>query len=122
MKFYHPVPNNIPDIDADQLLMDAAYGKIRSNNLNEWRSLKSLRSLKREQQIGLLFVIVLHGAGLYALWSYRILPTPVDAFVMVSSLIDPPPQPPKPEISFHVKEDSVPYRVKRLALSLRSGH
>jgi hypothetical protein len=28
-------------------------------------------------------------------------------------LLEPPPAPPKPEIGFHVKEDSVPYRVKR---------
>jgi hypothetical protein len=28
-------------------------------------------------------------------------------------LLAPPPKPPKPEIGFHVKEDSVPYRVKR---------
>jgi hypothetical protein len=25
----------------------------------------------------------------------------------------PPPEPPKPEIGFHVKEDAVPYRVGR---------
>ncbi len=28
-------------------------------------------------------------------------------------LLEPPPQPPKPEIGFHIKEDSIPYRVKR---------
>ena len=28
-------------------------------------------------------------------------------------LIEPPPAPPKPEIGFHVKEDSIPYRVRR---------
>ena len=28
-------------------------------------------------------------------------------------LLEPPPQPPKPEIGFHVKEDAVPYRIKR---------
>jgi len=28
-------------------------------------------------------------------------------------LLEPPPAPPKPEIGFHIKEDSVPYRVKR---------
>jgi hypothetical protein len=27
-------------------------------------------------------------------------------------LLEPPPQPPKPEIGFHVKEDAVPYRVR----------
>jgi hypothetical protein len=29
----------------------------------------------------------------------------------------PPPEPPKPEIGFHVKEDAVPYRTKRKAIS-----
>ena len=28
-------------------------------------------------------------------------------------LLDPPPQPPKPEIGFHVKEDPVPYRTSK---------
>jgi hypothetical protein len=28
-------------------------------------------------------------------------------------LLDPPPPPPKPEIGFHVKEDSAPYKIKR---------
>jgi hypothetical protein len=28
-------------------------------------------------------------------------------------LLEPSPQPPKPEIGFHVKEDAVPYRVRK---------
>jgi hypothetical protein len=34
-------------------------------------------------------------------------------FEAIRQLMVPPPAPPKPEIGFHVKEDSVPYRVKR---------
>ena len=34
-------------------------------------------------------------------------------FDAIRQLMAPPPAPPKPEIGFHVKEDSVPYRVKR---------
>ena len=34
-------------------------------------------------------------------------------------LLEPPPAPPKPEIGFHVKEDAIPYRIKRTAA--RSG-
>lgn len=34
-------------------------------------------------------------------------------FEAIRQLMAPPPAPPKPEIGFHVKEDSVPYRVKR---------
>ena len=30
-------------------------------------------------------------------------------------LLEPPPAPPRPEIGFHVKEDAVPYRIKRKA-------
>ena len=33
-------------------------------------------------------------------------------FEAIRQLMAPPPAPPKPEIGFHVKEDSVPYRVK----------
>ena len=34
-------------------------------------------------------------------------------FDAIRQLMAPPPPPPKPEIGFHVKEDAVPYRVKR---------
>ena len=34
-------------------------------------------------------------------------------FDAIRQLMAPPPAPPKPEIGFHVKEDAVPYRVKR---------
>jgi len=34
-------------------------------------------------------------------------------FEAIRQLMAPPPSPPKPEIGFHVKEDAVPYRVKR---------
>jgi hypothetical protein len=35
-------------------------------------------------------------------------------FDAIRQLMTPPPPPPKPEIGFHVKEDSIPYRVKRI--------
>lgn len=69
--------------------------------------LESLHSLKREQLIGLLFVLALHGAALYGLWSYRIIPTPVEAITLMVNLINPPPpeqpkppklEPPKPQM------------------------
>jgi protein TonB len=54
-----------------------------------------------EQAAGLLFVLVLHGALLYGLWSYRIIPTPDEAIVLMVNLINPPPpeqpRPPKPQ-------------------------
>jgi hypothetical protein len=36
-----------------------------------------------------------------------------DIYQKLRPLLEPPPAPPKPEIGFHVKEDAVPYRVKR---------
>ncbi|MGC2164500.1 MAG: hypothetical protein WA632_00645, partial [Gallionella sp.] len=57
-----------------------------------------MRLLKREQWAGLLFVLVLHGAALYTLWSYRIIPTPEAAIALMVNLINPPPpKQPKPE-------------------------
>lgn len=60
-----------------------------------------LHTLKREQVAGLLFVLMLHGVALYGLWSFRIIPMPVEAITLMVNLINPPPQeqpkPPKPE-------------------------
>ncbi|MCX6923051.1 MAG: hypothetical protein NT154_07565 [Verrucomicrobia bacterium] len=36
-----------------------------------------------------------------------------DIYQKLRRLLEPPPPAPKPEIGFHVKEDSVPYRVRR---------
>ena len=38
-------------------------------------------------------------------------------FDAIRQFMAPPPAPPKPEIGFHVKEDAVPYRIKRKATS-----
>jgi hypothetical protein len=35
-------------------------------------------------------------------------------------LLEPPPLPPKPQIGFHAKEDTVPYRVKRKSARARA--
>ena len=40
-----------------------------------------------------------------------------DIYQKLRPLLEPPPSPPKPEIGFHVKEDTVPYRTKRKASS-----
>ena len=40
----------------------------------------------------------------------------VDVLQRIMTILDPPPappEPPKPEIGFHIKEDAVPYRVRR---------
>ncbi len=61
------------------------------------RMLKSLHTLKLEQLIGLLLVLALHGAGLYGLWRYNIIPTPDEAVTLMVNLINPP-KPPEPEL------------------------
>ena len=38
-----------------------------------------------------------------------------DIYNKLRPLLEPPQAPPKPEIGFHVKEDAVPYRIKRRA-------
>ncbi len=63
--------------------------------------LSSLRKLKHEQLIGLAFVLALHGAGLYGLWRYKIIPTPDEAMTLMVNFINPSapeqPKPPEPE-------------------------
>jgi protein TonB len=62
----------------------------------------ALRNLRHEQWIGICFVLILHAAALYTLWSYRIIPTPDEAITLMVNLINPPPpeqpkaKPPKP--------------------------
>jgi hypothetical protein len=41
-----------------------------------------------------------------------------DIYQKLRPLLEPPPAPPKPEIGFHIKEDSLPYRVKRKLVRL----
>ncbi len=36
-----------------------------------------------------------------------------DIYQKLRPLLEPPPRPPKPEIGFHVKEDALPYRIRR---------
>lgn len=63
--------------------------------------LEDLRFRNQEKLLGVLFVLVLHGAALYGLWSYRIIPTPDEAITLMVNLINPPPpeqpEPPKPK-------------------------
>jgi protein TonB len=54
---------------------------------------------QRVRQAGFSVVLVVHGALLYSLWHYRILPPPTEAATLFVTLLkDPPkPAPPKPE-------------------------
>lgn len=57
----------------------------------------SSRVFATERLAGVLFVVILHGAALYTLWSYRIIPTPDEAITLMVNLINPPPEQPKPK-------------------------
>lgn len=53
--------------------------------------------LRPEQITGLLFVLLLHAAAFYGLWSHRLLPSPADAAMLFVNFIAPP-APPKAEV------------------------
>lgn len=60
------------------------------------------RSTSLENSIGLLFVVLLHVAGLWGLWQYELLPTRQDVATLFVNFIAPPaperqPEPKRPE-------------------------
>ena len=78
---------------------------------------KYFRTLKTEQWGGLLFVLVLHGALLYGLISYRMIPAPEEALTLMVDLINPPapkqlpvPEPVKP-VKSHAVEPQLPQQL-----------
>ena len=50
-----------------------------------------VRFMRWELLIGLLLVLLMHGAALYGLWNYRLLPAPEEALTLFVNLINPPP-------------------------------
>jgi hypothetical protein len=44
-----------------------------------------------------------------------------EIFQKLRPLLEPPPVPPKPEIGFHIKEDAVPYRIKKTTRPILNG-
>jgi len=55
-------------------------------------------SIRYDKLAGLAFVLAAHGAVLYELWHYRLLPTPAQAGTLFVNLITPDrPKPPAPE-------------------------
>lgn len=81
--------------------------------------LKIIPRWRQEQCAGLLFVIALHGAAWYGLWSYHIIPTPDEAITLMVDLINPTPhvQPesPVPEPSKPAKTIAPPTPQPRVA-------
>ena len=43
-----------------------------------------------------------------------------DMYQKLRPLLEPPPTPPKPEIGFHIKEDALPYRVRKSSRSINN--
>ena len=81
----------------------------------------SFLRIKFEHLAGLLFVLILHGAVLFGLWSYQIIPTPNEAITLMVNLINPQPpeqpKPPKPEIRKQVKPQPVePLKPRQLVI------
>lgn len=78
---------------------------------------KYFRTLKTEQWGGLLFVLVLHGALLYGLISYRMIPAPEEVMTLMVDLINPPApkQLPVPEpvktVKSHAVEPQLPQQL-----------
>ena len=58
--------------------------------------------VRTNKAVGFLLVLLIHGAALYGLWSYRLLPVPNEDVTLFVNLINPPPpaekkpEPPKP--------------------------
>jgi hypothetical protein len=82
------------------LFIIRAFVKMREDIVANAAILKRLAEIDK--------TLLLHDAGLR------------DIYQKLRPLLVPPPEPPKPEIGFHVKEDSIPYRIKRRTAS-RNG-
>jgi hypothetical protein len=84
---------NSPRAVAMSLYIIRAFVKLREALAANVAILKRLAEIDK--------TLLLHDAALR------------DIYQKLRPLLEPPPLPPKPEIGFHVKEDGVPYRVKR---------
>lgn len=60
---------------------------------------RQLRHTGWDRLFGLALVVALHGAALYGLWSYRVIPTPAEAATLFVNFINPPPPPQAPDLS-----------------------
>ena len=84
---------NSPRAIAMSLYIIRAFVKMREDLAANAAILKHLAEIDK--------TLLLHDAGLREIYQ------------KLRPLLEPPPVPPKPEIGFHVKEDAVPYRVKK---------
>ncbi len=84
---------NSPRAVAMSVYVIRAFVKIREGLAANAAILKRLAEIDK--------TLLLHDAALH------------DIFQKLRPLLEPPPLPPKPEIGFHIKEDAVPYRIRR---------
>jgi hypothetical protein len=89
---------NSPRAVAMSVYVIRAFVKMREDILANAAILKRLSEIDK--------TLLLHDGALRDIYQ-KLLP-----------LLEPPPAPSKPEIGFHVKEDSVPYRTKRITARL----
>lgn len=80
---------------AMSVYVTRAFVKLREDLVANAAILKRLAEIDK--------TLLLHDSGLR------------DIYQKLRPLLEPPPAPPKPEIGFHVKEDAIPYRIKRTA-------
>ena len=86
---------NSPRVVAMSIYIIRAFVKMREGLVANAAILKRLAEIDK--------TLLLHDGALR------------DIYQKLRPLLEPPPAPVKPEIGFHVKEDSVPYRIKRKA-------
>jgi hypothetical protein len=89
---------NSPRAVAMSIYIFRAFVKMREDLAANASILKRLAEIDK--------TLLIHNAALREIYQ------------QLRPLLEPPPAPPKPEIGFHVKEEAVPYRVRRKLLRL----
>ena len=89
--------------NLDRFPGDFVFDLPREEILRMSQSVISLTKLRFSKRVR---AFTEHGAVMAALR---------DIYLKIRPLLEPPPQPPKPQIGFHVKEDTLPYRIRRRA-------
>ena len=84
---------NSPRAEAMSVYVIRAFVKMREHVAANAAILKRLAEID--------MTLLIHDAALR------------EIFQKLRPLLEPPPAPPKPEIGFHVKEDTIPYRINR---------
>jgi hypothetical protein len=101
--------------NLDRFPGDFIFDLSREEILRMSQSVISLRKLRFSKRV---CAFTEHGAAMAAMVLKSLLIHDAalrDIYQKLRPLLEPPPQPPKPQIGFHVKEDALPYRIRRRA-------